>query len=109
MTETELHALRRDIITAIRGEAHDVLKDAGNTWVAEASAASVEATFIRLGLDIKEPIELQKDFAYVRTSRVDSEDRRKIVVSTITKWGLGLFLAAVSAGSGVIAALKIKP
>lgn len=113
MTEPELAALERRIISAIKEQTHESIKDTGRTWVIETVErtvpAAVEATFIQLGLDCKKPFEAQKDFAHLRTIRTDSEDRRKIVVSTITKWGLGLFLAAVSAGSGVIAALKIKP
>jgi len=109
MTETELHAIENRIITAIKEQTHESIKDTGKTWVTEASAAAVEATFIKLGLDCKQPFEAQKDFAYLRQSRSDSEDRRKIITQTITKWGLAIFLSAAAAGASTWAVIQNKP
>lgn len=111
MTEPELAALERRIITAIKEQTHESIKDTGRTWVIETVErtvpVAVEATFTQLGLDCKKPFEAQKDFAHLRKTRLESEDRRKIVIQSVTKWGVGIVLSAISAGGGVWFALKL--
>lgn len=105
MTEKELNA----IINAIKVQTHESIKHTGSTWVAEASSNAIEATFIKLGIDCKKPIEVQKDFAYLRQSRSDSEDRRKTLMQAVTKWTSTIILSAISAGAVAWTALQGRP
>lgn len=113
MTETELQAFQREVISTIKIETHDAIKNTGSSWVTETVEKTVpkaiEATFIKLGLDCKSPIEAQKDFAHLRVARIESEDRRKIVIQTITKHVTTLCISAMTAGAAVWIALTNKP
>ena len=101
MTETELQSFKREVILAIQTETHSAIKDTGSTWVVEAVERAVplatEALFIKFGIDTKNPIELQKDFAYLRGGRIDSEDRRKTVMQTLTRQLTTFCVSAITA------------
>lgn len=113
MAEHELEKFQNRVIEAIKNETHDAIKHTGKTWVKEAVEetvpVAVEATFVKLGIDCKNPFEAQRDFAYLRTAREESEDRRKIIVGAITRWGIGIFIAAASAGASLWSAMQNKP
>jgi len=65
-------------------------------------SATVHATFIELGLDTKDPIELQKDFAHLRAWRESTEEiKRKgtLTLLAIIVTGLGgLIWSALKTG-----------
>lgn len=57
--------------------------------VEEAVPAAVQETFVRLGMDVTDPLECQKDFAYLRGARKVS---KRIIAKALT--------ALVGAGAG---------
>lgn len=110
MNDTELQAFKREVISTIKNETHDAIKETGQTWVIETVTKTVpvaiEATFIKLGLDCTRPLDAQKDFAFLRQTRSESEDRKKIVVQTLTKYLTTFCISACTAGLAVWAIVK---
>lgn len=114
MTEHEIELFQIAAIKAIKEEAHQALKETGKEWVEQTTKSTVEstvplaieATFIRLGLDCRNPFETQKDFAHLRVIRTDSEDNRKIVRQSVTKWITTMCLSAIGAGAAFLALIK---
>jgi hypothetical protein len=110
MTKNDLHAFKQEVLEVLREQAHDTLKNTGKGWVVEAVErtvpVAVEATFVKLGIDCKNPFEAQKDFAHLRMIRTESEDTRKNIRQSVIKWTTTICLSAIGAGFTVWALIK---
>lgn len=63
------------------------------TDLKEICKEAVEETFTRLGVDIEEPIEIQKDFSYIRQLRKTTEVVQHKTILAV----FGLALSAMAA------------
>jgi hypothetical protein len=97
MTTEQTTDLERRLIRAIREETNEAIKHTGHTWIRQAVEEivppTVEATLERLGIDYRNPLESQQDFAHLRKSRIESEDRRKVFIASLIRWGAPLGVA----------------
>lgn len=65
----------------------------------ETAKAAVKETFIALGVDMADPVGVQRDFAFLRTFRTYTSLARKTVLTTFVAGVLGgLGTAAVKLG-----------
>lgn len=90
MTNAELELFKDQILNAITEQTHESIKETGHTWIKDAVREIVpvvfEDTLLRLGINSKEPIELQKDLAHLRQSRLDSYDTFKMIKRMVIGW-----------------------
>ncbi len=92
---------QRESIEAIKTETHDAIKTTGHTWIEAAvrkiTPVAVESTLLRLGMDPKQPIELQKDFAWLRNMREQAENSKKVVIKSAFSYLTTAGIAAIIA------------
>ncbi len=88
-------------IEAIKHETHEAIKETGHTWIEAAvrkiTPVAVESTLIRLGMDPKQPLDLQKDFAWLRKMREETENKRKTVITATINYLTPAGIAALIA------------
>lgn len=97
MGNAELDDFKKEIIEAIKTQTDESIRVTGQSWVEEAVTKTTISLFTKLGIDCKNPLEMQRDFAHIRKSRLDSEDVIKTIRTTVIKWGLTIMLAAILA------------
>ena len=101
ISDADMRDLRKELVDAIKTETNEAIKHTGHSWIEEAVRKivpiAVEATLVRLGMQCDSPFDMQRDFAFLRQSRLDSEDRRKVFWKTVVSWGTTIVIAAVVA------------
>lgn len=65
-------------------------------WIGEVCEEIIpkvlHKTFIQLGIDAKNPLDMQKDFSHLRDSRKNSEDIKKKVTNELVRFSVtGIF------------------
>lgn len=87
MNPEEVEAVARQ---AARAAVREIMADQAEQSK-DLVSDSVRATLTQLGIDHKDPLEMQKDFQHLRTWRKAGEDLRSKSLITL----VGLFLAAL--------------
>ena len=83
----------KEIRTVIFEAAHEVAGEVSK----KQTIATVHATLTAMGMDVKTPLEQQKDFAHLRAIRVDSHDTKKAAKDAVIRWSItGLFAGIVA-------------
>lgn len=104
MNDADLSRFKKECISAIKEETHIAIKHTGHSWIKDAVREIVPLvmhdTLTKLGIQPEPPFESQKDFAYLRQSRIDSEDTkkniRKSVQTYLVNGGISLIVAGAA-------------
>ena len=75
----------------------DAAHEAANSVSQKQIVAATHATMRALGMDVDNPLELQQDFAHLRTRRMDKENTSKAMKDAAVRWTVtGAFAAIVA-------------
>lgn len=82
-------ANEKELAKNIVSEMKPLIEVQKKEWITEVCSEVVpqvlNETFIKLGIDPKEPINMQKDFSHLRSARVRSEDVKKRITTEILR------------------------
>lgn len=104
MSEREIRDLVASIATKVAEEVvNETVNQVVRSAVKDAAKEVMESTLLAMGLDLKEPLEIQKDMQHVRSWRVSTDTiKRQTFLSAVTvivAGVCGLIWAAVSTTS----------
>ena len=79
----------KELAKELAKELMPMIKDTKKEWVAEACKEIIpkviEETFLKLGIDSKNPIDMQKDFSHLRSIRIEREDVKKKITNEVLR------------------------
>jgi hypothetical protein len=83
-----------------------VTEDELRTIIQDSVKQAVEETFVRLGVSVTDPIEMQKDFQHLREWRMTTASMKAKLLVAAT--GLVVSALAASAWMGIKASMGLK-